>query len=111
MIDIEKLAVDEFKELPLVVEGESKEIRYAGEGQVAIRLKPTIYSYTHNRAGEIPGSDTVRLRAIQRLLPCIRELGLAHTYQEVNNNWILSELVRQPATPEHPDPFLPPDLD
>lgn len=109
MTDIDKLETGQFKEMPLVTEGESKEIRYAGEGQVVIKLKPTIYSYTHNRAGEIPGSDTVRLQAIQRLLPCLRELGLKHTYSAVNDQWILSELVMQPEV-KGVSRFLPHDL-
>jgi phosphoribosylaminoimidazole-succinocarboxamide synthase len=110
MIDIEILQPEEFKELPLVVEGESKEVCYAGEGMVAIRLKPTIYSYTHNRNGVMPGSETLRLRAIQALLPAIREAGLKHSYQEVNNRWILSSLVLQPQLRDGPAPFRPPDL-
>jgi phosphoribosylaminoimidazole-succinocarboxamide synthase len=111
MVDIENLELEEFRELPLVVEGESKEVRYAGEGLVVIKLKPTIYSYTHNRAGEIPGSEVVRLQAIQRLLPCLRNLGLEHTYQQVNDSWILSELVRQPDLNDGPLGFRPDDLD
>lgn len=110
MFDIDNLSRREFAQMPLVIEGESKEVRYAGEGEVVIRLKPTIYSYTHNRTGEIPGSDMVRLQAIQRLLPCIRELGLFHTYKQVNNRWILSELVRQPDLKDGPAVFRPYDL-
>lgn len=109
MIDINSLETGDFKKLPLVVEGESKEVRYAGEGLVVIKLKPTIYSYTHNRVGEIPGSDKLRMRAIQYLLPGIRSLGLSHTYIEVNDNWILSELVMQPGSVTSPA-FLPDDL-
>jgi phosphoribosylaminoimidazole-succinocarboxamide synthase len=111
MVNIDNLETGQFKELPLVIEGESKEVRYAGEGQVVIRLKPTIYSYTHNRAGEIPGSEVVRLQTIQRLLPCLRQLGIVHTYQQVNDNWILSELVRQPDLYDGPLGFRPDDLD
>ncbi len=107
---IESLTQKEFKELPLVVEGESKEVRYIGDGLTVIRLKPTIYSYTHNRCGIIPGSDTVRLQAIQKLLPTIIDAGLKHTYIDVNDRWILSKLVLQPEIKGQPKPFRPDDL-
>ncbi|MDB5185043.1 MAG: hypothetical protein JWN38_851 [Candidatus Saccharibacteria bacterium] len=109
-MDIETLTFEEFKDLPLVTEGESKEVRYAGDGEVIIRLKPTIYSYTHNRTGEIEGSDTLRLQAIQGLLVPLREAGVAHSYRAVNDRWISSGLILQPATVEDPSPFRPADV-
>src|SRR3989339_365201 len=39
MIDINKLTEEEFKALPSVAEGESKEVRYAGKGLVVNRFK------------------------------------------------------------------------
>lgn len=109
MVNIEKLTVPEFNKLPLIVVGESKEVRYAGEGESIIRLKPTIYSFTHNRTGEVPGTDTLRLKSIQNILPIIRSLGIDHTYREVNDQWILSDLVMQPDLPDAPA-FTPDDL-
>ncbi len=109
-MDIDKLTVQEFNNLPLVTEGESKEVRYAGNGEVAIRLKPTIYSYTHNRTGIIPGSDTLRLRAVQTLVPLLQRAGIRHTYKAVNDAWILSDLVLQPETANGAQPFRPADL-
>lgn len=109
-MDINSLSEDDFKELPLVVEGESKEVRYAGNGTVVIRLKPTVYSYTQNRAGTVVGSDTLRLQAIQAFIPVLKKAGLHHTYLEVNNRWILSQLVLQPVTIDCPKPFRPTDL-
>lgn len=109
-MNIDTLTYRQFKLLALVVEGESKEVRYAGNGEVVIHLKPTIYSYTHNRTGEIPGSETLRLRAIQSLLPILRSAGVRHTYREVNDRWILSQLVLQPSISGDPPPFTPPDL-
>lgn len=52
----------DFDSLPLVVEGESKIIRKWTEKVVAIRFKPTVYSFTANRYGEVPGSDRIRLK-------------------------------------------------
>lgn len=109
MMNIETLTPTEFVELPLVIEGESKEVRYAGDGEAVIRLKPTIYSYTHNRGGEIAGSDALRLRAIQALLPVLRQAGIAHTYIDVNDRWIKSRLVLQ-APCVGAERFVPDDL-
>ncbi|MGB4762629.1 MAG: hypothetical protein WBP12_04740 [Candidatus Saccharimonas sp.] len=109
-MNIDTLTLQQFRKLPLVVEGESKEVRYVGNGEVIIRLKPTVYSYTYNRGGEIPGSDVARLRAIQLLLPILRNAGIEHTYLEVNDRWVHSQLVLQPAVAGDPEPFTPHDL-
>jgi phosphoribosylaminoimidazole-succinocarboxamide synthase len=109
-MNIETLTRNEFETLPLVVEGESKEVRYAGEGEVVIALKPTIYSYTHNRSGTIPGTEGLRLQAIAQLLPVLRAAGVEHTYCEVNDRWIRSQLVLQPEVDGQPAPFRPADL-
>lgn len=52
----------DFDSMPLVVEGESKIIRRWTEKVVAIRFKPTVYSFTANRYGVVPGSDRTRLK-------------------------------------------------
>ncbi len=109
-MDIKSLSDKDFQKLPLVVEGESKEVRYAGHGTVVIRLKPTVYSYTHNRAGVIIGSDTLRLQAVQAFMPVLKKAGIYHTYLDVTNKWILSQLVLQPVTKDSPKPFRPADL-
>ena len=49
-----------FDDLPFVTEGESKVVRRHSAGVVAIRLKPTVYSFTNNRYGEVAGTDRVR---------------------------------------------------
>ena len=109
-MNIDNLTMREFRQLPLVAEGESKEVRYCGNGRVVIRLKPTIYSYTHNRAGIIPGSDILRLRSIRVLLPVLQAAGVSHSYLKVNDRWILSDLVLQPITGKEIPPFRPSDL-
>ncbi len=108
-MNVDTLTTEQFKKLPLVVEGESKEVRYAGKGLVVIRLKPTVYSFTHNRTGIIPGSDATRLLAIKLLLPVLHEAGIHHSYKAINDKWILSTLVLQPFT-KGTDPFRPTDL-
>ncbi len=109
-MDIHTLSPKEFKDLPLVIEGESKEVRYCGGGQVVIRLKPTIYTYTYNRAGIIKGSDKIRLKSIQTLLPVLQEAGIEHTYLDVSDRWILSRLVMQPEKADGLLQFRPSDM-
>lgn len=110
MINIDRLGEKQFKELPLVVEGESKEIRYAGNAKVVIRLKPTIYSFTEMRADIVKGSDKLRLEATKIFLKVLRENGIKHAYQEINKRWILSDLLLQARSKHNPDPFRPDDL-
>ena len=93
MIDINMLTEEEFKALPLVIEGESKEVRYAGNGLVVIRFKPTIYSYTANRCGIVFGSDVLRLCATRIFLEVFRRAGIRHAYKEINDRWVLASLV------------------
>lgn len=90
---ISDLTPEKFAELPLVIEGESKEVRYFGNGKVAIRLKPTIYSYTANRCGIVEGSDILRLRASRVFLKVLQDAGIKHAYTEVTDKYILSDLV------------------
>jgi phosphoribosylaminoimidazole-succinocarboxamide synthase len=82
-----------FEALPLVIEGESKEVRYLGRGKVAIRLKPTIYSYTHNRYSVIPGSETLRLRACKVLVNVLKYAGISHAYECIEGNLIVAKLL------------------
>lgn len=92
MIDLAFSETVEFDTLPLVEEGESKVVRYLGNGLVAIRYKPTIYSFTHNRSGEIPGTEILRLRASSVFLDVIRESGVKHAYEKVFRDRVISKL-------------------
>lgn len=110
MVDIDKLTDEEFAELPLVIEGESKEVRYAGYGLVVIRFKPTIYSFTSNRCGIVPGSDVLRLRASRIFTDVLKKAGIQHAYRQINDRFVLAELICQPKTLHGPTPFVPPDM-
>eukprot|EP00929_Paragymnodinium_shiwhaense_P107911 TRINITY_DN74258_c0_g1_i1.p1 TRINITY_DN74258_c0_g1~~TRINITY_DN74258_c0_g1_i1.p1 ORF type:complete len:596 (-),score=109.62 TRINITY_DN74258_c0_g1_i1:106-1893(-) len=92
-IDIDALTEQEFQALPLVIRGESKEIRYAGGGMVVIRFLPTIYSFTQNRSGHLPGSDALRLRADQILVQVLKANGIDHVHEKNNERFCLSRLV------------------
>ena len=114
MIDIKTLTDEEFDQLPLVIRGASKEVRYAGNGLVVIRYLPSIYSMTHNRCADVEGSQTIRLRAMKTFLEVVRAAGLQHAYQQINERFVLSKLV-MPHQVEFDKygipPFVPEDLD
>jgi len=105
--DVNDLGVYKFRQLPLVVEGESKEVRYLGNGLVAILLKPTVYSFTHQRARIVLGTDMARLHASRILHHIVHEAGVKDAYLQVGDQYILADLVLQPVTPEQPRPFRP----
>jgi phosphoribosylaminoimidazole-succinocarboxamide synthase len=109
-IDIQTLTDEAFKALPLVIEGESKEVRYAGGGEVVIRFKPTIYSFTANRAGVVEGSDRLRIEASRIFAGVLRDAGVDHGYREVSDRWVRADLLLQPVTAADPRPFRPDDL-
>lgn len=52
----------EFSDLPLLVKGDSKEIRLLTPRIALARLLPTVYSFTFNRYGVVPGTDEIRAR-------------------------------------------------
>lgn len=91
----------DFDALPLVAEGESKIVRYLGGGRVAIRLKPTIYSYTANRYGVIPGTERLRLSATDILCGVIARAGLRHCFHLplADQGLLVADLLLEP-TPE-----------
>lgn len=106
---MEKLNQETFEQLPLVAEGNSKIVRYLGDGNVAIKLKPTVYSFTHNRAGEIEGTDDTRRRASEALVKVIRPT-VRHAYQKTVGEFIIADLVIPENTGELFQPFVPHDL-
>jgi XTP/dITP diphosphohydrolase len=105
VVDIDGLTVAEFEAMPLVIKGESKEVRYAGQGYVVIRFLPTIYSFTQNRCAWVEGSAELRLRADAILLQLFKENGVPHVYEKINDKWVLSRLVMP-----HPFEFAKYDL-
>ena len=52
----------DFSALPLLVRGDSKEIRLLTPRIALARLLPSVYSFTFNRYGEAPGTEEVRAR-------------------------------------------------
>ena len=95
-INVHSLTEKEFEALPLVIEGESKIVRDGGEGLAIIEFKPTIYSFTSNRAGIVPGSGILRLKASKIFAEVLREGGIDHAYQDVGERYVASRLIEDP---------------
>ena len=96
MINIKSLSDEDFEKLPLVVEGESKIVRQIDNDLAVIKFKPTIYSFTSNRAGIVPGSDLLRLKTTSRIVPLLKAAGIKHAYREFSDKFILSDLIHSP---------------
>lgn len=97
-VDYDSITDSEYESMPLIVEGESKIVRAIPDapGLALIRLKPTIYSFTANRAGVVAGSDTLRLRATRILTDVLRRAGIAHAYHYVGERFIVSDHIERP---------------
>jgi phosphoribosylaminoimidazole-succinocarboxamide synthase len=80
----------------LVKEGESKIVRYQGNGIVDIELKPTVYSFTYNRSGVIEGSDAIRYECCKILCELLRANKINHAYTDYVDGRIKSKLVYEP---------------
>ncbi|MFL6164074.1 MAG: phosphoribosylaminoimidazolesuccinocarboxamide synthase [Jatrophihabitantaceae bacterium] len=52
----------DFDALPSLVLGDSKDVRLLTPKVTLARLRPTVYSFTNNRYGTVPGTDEVRAR-------------------------------------------------
>lgn len=98
---IEAMTDEQFEAFPLLKEGESKELRDVGvavDGKhlCVIRFKPTIYSFTSNRSGIVPGSEALRMRATKVLVDVLRKANISHAYRVVGERFVLSEYVLDP---------------
>lgn len=69
-------ARDRWDELVLLSKGESKEIRIVDQDFVMVRMIPSLYSFTKNRAAMIEGTDELRLRAFELLASVLRTSGV-----------------------------------
>jgi len=83
-----------FDSLPVTVEGESKIVKYWKDDLCLIKLKPTIYSFTANRAGIVEGSDMLRYEASKIFTRALREKKINHSYQDFQDGIIVSKYVK-----------------
>lgn len=92
-----ELSLEDFRKLPLYVEGESKEIRNIPDTPYAIiYFKPTIYSFTSNRCGIIEGSNIPRVHVSQVLCEELKKNGIDHSYIDYGNEFVLTRIVNAP---------------
>lgn len=103
---LQQLSFD-FRSLPLLTQGESKEIRLLTPRIALARLLPTVYSFTHRRYGTAPGTDEVRTRFsadLFRLMsrsPGVRPLANAFLgLVETSSGPLLAEHVVEPGNVE-----------
>jgi phosphoribosylaminoimidazole-succinocarboxamide synthase len=78
-IDAARYADDidaKFDTLPFVEEGHSKIVRLVDKSTLAVRLKPTLHTYSFQRTGEIPGIERLRLKASIILWQLLLDHGL-----------------------------------
>jgi phosphoribosylaminoimidazole-succinocarboxamide synthase len=80
-----------FEALPLLFEGESKIVRLWTDRVVVLRLKPTVYSYTMNRYGEVAGTEQIRAKFSAALFR--KMAALAPKGNIILKNAFLAELV------------------
>lgn len=85
-----------FDRLPLLVEGESKAIRRIDDSTVIVRLKPTLFSYTANRAAVVEGTERLRLRISARLWRLLQGAGVPTTILHVGADYYVSRCVHAP---------------
>lgn len=67
----------EFDTLPLVTEGESKILRRLTDKLLVERFKPSVYSFTQNRYGNVEGTDAIRARFSAEIFRRMHRLPLA----------------------------------
>lgn len=94
--EFEKISYEEFQTLPLFVEGESKEIRRLDEKYGIIYFKPTIYSFTSNRTGIVPGSNRIRVNVSKVLCEHLKKNGVDHSYVDYSSDYVITRIVDNP---------------
>lgn len=90
------LTLKKFRELPLFVEGESKEIRKLTDEIGIIYFKPTIYSFTANRCGIVEGSNIPRVKVSSVLCEELKKNGIDHSYLDYAEEFVITRLVKAP---------------
>lgn len=98
--DLFSLDLETFRKLPLVVEGESKEIHALDDKYAIIYFKPTIYSFTHNRTGVVEGSNIPRVHVSKVLCTLLQENGIDHSYIDYGDEFVLTRIINNPPNIE-----------
>ncbi len=94
--DFKHIDLNNFRKLPLFIEGESKEIRKVTDEIGIIYFKPTIYSFTANRCGVVEGSNIPRVHVSKVLCELLKNNGIDHAYIDYTDEFVLTRLVNAP---------------
>jgi phosphoribosylaminoimidazole-succinocarboxamide synthase len=79
-----------YADLPPFCAGHSKELkRTAVPGLLIGRFLPTLYSYTSNRAGTVPGTDALRLLISRLFWRALHRRGIATCYLACSGDFVL----------------------
>jgi phosphoribosylaminoimidazole-succinocarboxamide synthase len=87
---------EKFDSLPLIAEGESKIVRRIEDGMTMVRLKPTLFSHSANRAAVVEGTEQLRLRISEILWKELRDKGIAVGVVHVGHDYYVAEEVLAP---------------
>jgi phosphoribosylaminoimidazole-succinocarboxamide synthase len=80
-----------YSDLPLHCVGNSKELRRTAiPGLLIGRFLPTLYSYTINRAGTVPGTDALRMQISRIFWRRLHRAGIATCYLACGNDLVLA---------------------
>ena len=86
-----------YAKLPLFSSGNSKELRRTTvPGILICRFLPTLYSYTHNRSGVVPGTDALRLRISRIFWRHLHQIGVKTSYLACSPGYVLVSQERIP---------------
>ena len=80
----------------ILIRGESKEVVRIGQGLVEIRFLPTVYSFSANRSGVIPGTAEIRVRSSQILTGILAKAGISHAYESFSADRVIAREVVPP---------------
>jgi phosphoribosylaminoimidazole-succinocarboxamide synthase len=79
-----------YADLPLFCAGNSKELRRTAEPGILIgRFLPTLYAYTSNRAGTVPGTDALRLQISRLFWRRLHGVGVRTCYLACSRDLVL----------------------
>lgn len=87
---------ERFDALPLIAEGESKIVRRIDSDRAMIRLKPTLFSHSANRADIVEGTERLRLGISAILWRVLAEQGIPVSVLAVGEDYYVSEAVDAP---------------
>jgi phosphoribosylaminoimidazole-succinocarboxamide synthase len=84
---IQQIPID-FLSLPALLEGESKILRLLNSKIVIEQFKPTVYSYTHNRYGEVEGTAELRILFTAEIFRRMNRYSVEHGKKILKNAFL-----------------------